>query len=54
MYSKGDGSKVVLFGTGGETRGGSLYAVPLENVTAGSLNEVGKNLSIFFIFIDGL
>ncbi|KAJ8034255.1 hypothetical protein HOLleu_21012 [Holothuria leucospilota] len=42
VYSKGDGSKVVLFGTGGETRGGSLFAVPLENVTAGSITKAKK------------
>ncbi|XP_071841954.1 uncharacterized protein [Apostichopus japonicus] len=37
VYSKGDGTKMILFGTGGETHGGCLFVISLADVLEGSL-----------------
>ncbi|KAG8180040.1 hypothetical protein JTE90_012884 [Oedothorax gibbosus] len=37
-----DGSKLLLFGTGGETHGGSLWVVKLKNLLTGEINMAEK------------
>ena len=40
VYSRYDGVDIVLFGTGGETHGGSLWAIPLYDLYRGKLHRV--------------
>ena len=40
IYLQLDGTKIVLFGTGGETHGGSLWAITLEHLKQGRVNMV--------------
>lgn len=39
VYSWPDGTQFVLFGTGGETHGGSLWLIKLEEVIRGNINK---------------
>jgi len=40
VYKRRDGSDVVLFGTGGETHSGSLFAIALDDLYRGDVQKV--------------
>ena len=44
LYTWPDGTKLVLFGTGGETHGGSLWVVKLVDVMKGDITQVDTKL----------
>jgi len=40
VYRRRDNTEVVLFGTGGETHRGALWALPLSDLRAGDMTQV--------------
>jgi hypothetical protein len=40
IYPKKNGSKIVLFGTGGETHAGALWVIGLQDLLAGNIDKV--------------
>ena len=44
VYTVGNGTEMVIFGTGGETHGGSLYVMPLKDLYEG---RIEKAVSIY-------
>lgn len=40
IYSKKNGAKTVLFGTGGETHAGALWVIDLDDLLAGNIDKV--------------
>ena len=55
IYRQQDNTDVVLFGTGGETHRGALWALPLKHLYAGDTSQVllsrFTNVNILYIFI---
>lgn len=43
MYTVGDGMDIVLFGTGGETHGGSLWSITLDDLYKGNMKNVSTS-----------
>ena len=44
IYERNEGLTTVLFGTGGETHSGSLWAISLSNLYSGQMDKVNKIL----------
>lgn len=45
LYTLPDGTQLVLFGTGGETHGGSLWVVKLVDLMRGDISKVRANFA---------
>ena len=43
IYLQVDGTRIVLFGTGGETHGGSLWVITLDHLRQGRIDMVSPH-----------
>lgn len=50
IYRRKDESRVVLFGTGGETHAGSLWVVELKDLLAGKIDRVSGSLLMIITY----
>ena len=46
IYRQRDNTEVVLFGTGGETHRGALWALPLHDLYAGNIGQVTATVTL--------
>ena len=42
IYTRNDGMDIVLFGTGGETHGGSMWVISLDDLFKGNMHNVSE------------